>query len=90
MYLGKILESGPTESIFKTPFHPYTSILLASAEQKRISLKGEVPSGSEIPPGCRFHLRCPYTKDICREKEPRLEEKESRHLVSCHYPLSYV
>jgi len=90
MYLGKILESGPTESIFKTPLHPYTSILLASAEQKRTSLKGEVPSGSEIPPGCRFYPRCPYTKDICREKEPNLEEKESGHLVSCHYPLGYV
>jgi len=90
MYLGKLIEMGSKETIFKAPLHPYTSILLASAEKNRFLLKGEVPSASEIPSGCRFHPRCPYIKDICKVAEPELKEKTPHHLVSCHYPLSYV
>ena len=90
MYLGKVVESSPKDFVFKKPFHPYTSILLSSVEKKRFLLKGEIPLSSQIPSGCRFHPRCPYAKDLCREIEPELGEAEPLHLVSCHYPLSYV
>lgn len=85
MYLGKLIELGSKESVFKEPLHPYTSILV-SAEQKRFSLKEELKS-TEISSGCRFHQRCPHPKDICKKAEPLLEEKKPFHLVSCHYPL---
>jgi oligopeptide/dipeptide ABC transporter ATP-binding protein len=90
MYLGKIVEICSKEEIFKRALHPYTFILLSSVERKKFLWKEEIPLASQIPSGCRFHPRCPYTRDICREIEPELEEKVPSHLVSCHYPLSYV
>jgi oligopeptide/dipeptide ABC transporter ATP-binding protein len=92
MYLGKFMEAGSTESIISNPMHPYTQSLISSfpepnpefRKEKRIILKGEIPSPINIPSGCRFHPRCPYAKDICREKEPELVEISSGHLVACH------
>jgi peptide/nickel transport system ATP-binding protein len=91
MYLGKIVEMGDKESLFSNPMHPYTQALLSAIpvpdpkrKSKRIELTGEVPSAINIPTGCRFHPRCPYKKDECSKKEPRITEVEKEHLVACH------
>lgn len=91
MYLGKIVEVAKTGELFDNSQHPYTQALLSAVpsirkekEKKRIILKGEVASGSNIPPGCRFHPRCGRANDLCRQVEPMLEGRE--HLVACHYP----
>ncbi len=91
MYLGKIVELGPTEEIIQDPFHPYTKALLSAVpvpdptlKRDRIGLSGEMPSPSHPPRGCRFHTRCPIAKPQCREKEPVPKEVTEGHLVSCH------
>jgi dipeptide transport system ATP-binding protein len=80
MYLGKIVEYGPKASVFRQPKHPYTRALLAStpvlnaaARRERTVLKGELPSPLNPPPGCAFHLRCPYAVERCRVDVPVLE-----------------
>lgn len=93
MYLGKVMESGPVQNIFKTPRHPYTLSLLSSVptltdeEDKmlpeRIPLTGETPSIMEIQRGCRFASRCPYVMDVCKVKEPELVRVENQY-VRCH------
>jgi len=92
MYLGKIVEYGPSEIIFENALHPYTKALLASIpvprplkEYKGIELKGEVPNPINPPPGCRFHPRCPIAGEICRREEPELREVEKGHYVACFY-----
>lgn len=92
MYLGKIMECADTDELFSHAAHPYTRALLSAipimagrGKFNRIVLKGEVPSASAIPPGCRFHTRCPYAKDICISSEPPLKEIAPNHLVSCHF-----
>jgi len=94
MYLGKIVEKGPTEEVITRPLHPYTEALLAAvpvpdptARRTKVIVKGEVPSAIFPPPGCRFHPRCPYAQDICRREEPELIEVEKGHMVACHFPL---
>lgn len=91
MYLGKIVELAPNEELFGNPLHPYTKSLLSSLpipdpdlRRDRRLVLGEVGSSIDIPPGCRFHPRCPYAMNICREKEPPLQEKVEGHLVACH------
>ena len=91
MYLGKIVEMGHKESLFSNPMHPYTQALLSAIpvpnperKAKRIELTGEVPSAINIPTGCRFHPRCPYRKDKCSKKEPRITKVEKEHFVACH------
>ncbi len=78
MYAGKVVETGPTESVIFNPKHPYTQALLKSVPTiKSHDLApptGEVPSLVALPSGCRFHPRCPYVMDICREKEPELRK----------------
>ncbi len=92
MYLGKIVEYGPAEEVFEKPLHPYTQALFSAIpipdpvetrRRKRIKVSGEPPSPINPPPGCRFHPRCPITKDVCRREEPKLEEVESGHYVAC-------
>src|SRR5262252_4587079 len=80
MYLGKIVEEGPKDAIFTRPAHPYTRALLAStpslegqARRERLSLKGELPSPLNPPPGCPFHTRCPHAIERCRSDVPALE-----------------
>ncbi len=89
MYLGQIVESGITFDIINKPLHPYTKALISAVpvpgkiRSKRILLKGEIPSASSPPPGCRFHTRCPEVMNICSRKAPVREEIDGRK-VSCH------
>jgi len=91
MYLGKIVELAEAEELYLNPRHPYTRALLsaipmidASGKPERIRLPGEVPSPVNPPPGCSFHPRCSYAKDVCRTTEPRLEVGGGGHAVACH------
>jgi peptide/nickel transport system ATP-binding protein len=91
MYLGKIVEIGPKRQIFAAPKHPYTEALLSSvpvpepgARRPRIVLKGDVPSPMRPPTGCRFHTRCPYAFERCRNEEPTLRPVGAGHLAACH------
>ena len=91
MYLGKMMELGPTREVFEEPLHPYTKALLASvpipeprARQWNFVLQGNVPSPVNPPSGCRFHTRCPMAQDICREQEPPLRQVAPDRWVACH------
>ena len=93
MYLGQIVESGSKAQIFDSAMHPYTEALLSAApsfdienrkNKKRIILAGDIPSPANPPPGCRFHTRCPYAAEMCRELEPESEELAPGHFVKCH------
>jgi oligopeptide transport system ATP-binding protein len=94
MFLGRLVELGRTEEIFVQPLHPYTMLLISAVPRadphqrgrERPMLTGEVPSPMNLPPGCRFHTRCPFAKDICRTEDPRLREVGGR-AVACHFPL---
>ena len=86
MYLGEIVEIAETEEIFKNPLHPYTKALLSSVPQinktdKKIILKGDLPSPSNPPEGCKFHTRCPYAMEKCKTCIPK--ESGIRHKVRC-------
>jgi oligopeptide/dipeptide ABC transporter ATP-binding protein len=90
MYLGRIVESGAAEEVFRNPAHPYTEALLSAfpapdpddADQ-RIVLQGDVPSAAYPPPGCAFHTRCPYATDACREVVPDLIAVRDDHYSAC-------
>ena len=91
MYLGGMVEYGYTADIFKNPLHPYTKALFSAipipdpkAKQNRIVLEGSIPSPANPPKGCKFHTRCPFAKDCCREVAPEQKELEPGHFVSCH------
>ncbi len=90
MYMGKIVELGTVEQIFKNAAHPYTRALLSAIPEpypekkaEDIGLKGEVPSLINLPRGCNFQSRCPYVHDECYKKEPQLIQKEPGHYFSC-------
>lgn len=97
MYLGKIVELGPTESVLTAPLHPYTQALLASSPRVGLRapgalLVGEPPDAAKIPPGCRFHPRCPEVRSgragplepSCRAEIPELVEIRPDHFAACH------
>jgi oligopeptide/dipeptide ABC transporter ATP-binding protein len=91
MYLGKIVELARTEELFQRPLHPYAKALLSAipipdpdSGRERIILAGDVPNPINPPKACRFHPRCGYAREICREEEPELGEAGGGHLVSCH------
>ncbi|MBS3766256.1 ABC transporter ATP-binding protein [Candidatus Bipolaricaulota bacterium] len=96
MYLGRLVEVGPTNEILNPPYHPYTEALLSSVsvpdpdvEQKRIRLEGAVPSARDVPDGCRFHTRCPRKiGEICEEEEPPTQSVgDGEHTITCHIPI---
>ncbi|MBK9747607.1 MAG: ABC transporter ATP-binding protein [Chloroflexi bacterium] len=90
MYLGKIVESAPTDLLFKQPAHPYTQALLSSVPQPRWSnsgraaeIKGEVPSPLNPPAGCYFSTRCPHVMARCKQEQPALVEVQPGHKAAC-------
>jgi len=95
MYLGKVVETGPRESLFGEPRHPYTKALVGAIpvpdpeRRRRAAVApgafGELPSPLNPPAGCRFHTRCPFASERCREEEPRPEPAGPGHEVACHH-----
>ena len=92
MYLGRIVEEGPAREVIESPRHPYTKALLSVVPRrdprKRVSaqiLRGETPNPIDVPPGCRFHPRCPIAIEACKESEPELEAAAGRpdHRAAC-------
>jgi peptide/nickel transport system ATP-binding protein len=102
MYLGKLVETGPTASVYEAPAHPYTAGLLeavpvadprARAGRERAAIRGELPSPIDPPSGCRFRTRCPRAQEICAAVEPlmlplaRQAPGAAPHQAACHFPL---
>ncbi|RUX75339.1 MULTISPECIES: ABC transporter ATP-binding protein [unclassified Mesorhizobium] len=95
LYLGRIMELGPSEEVFSGPHHPYTEALLSAVpkldqtETARIRLDGEIPSATNPPSGCVFHTRCPRKiGPICEQQEPPLSEAQPGHSIRCHIPYA--
>ena len=90
MYLGKIVEVGESESVWRNRLHPYTRALIASipdeAGRGAARLKGDVPSPLDPPPGCAFASRCPIARPVCRTTRPPLSDADRPHRVACHFP----
>jgi peptide/nickel transport system ATP-binding protein len=96
MYLGKICEVAPTDSLYSKPRHPYTATLMASVpsltprrrKKQPIVARGETPSPLDVPSGCRFRTRCPAATDRCAREEPQIRPVGAAgHFVACHHPL---
>jgi peptide/nickel transport system ATP-binding protein/oligopeptide transport system ATP-binding protein len=97
MYLGKVVELAPADSLYGFPRHPYTGALLSavpvpdpaqSHRRGRQLLSGDVPSPANPPPACRFHTRCPKAQEVCSAQEPPLEHKGGGSVAACHFPLT--
>ncbi len=94
MYLGSVVETGPTDTLFRHPAHPYTEALMSAvpvahageARRERIILRGDVPSPLRPPSGCRFHTRCVKVGDRCRSERPLLRDVGDGRVAACHYP----
>lgn len=94
MYLGSIVELAGNKTLIERPLHPYTQALLSAIpladpdlgrKTQRIPLEGEIPSPINQPSGCKFHQRCRFAQDLCKEKAPKLAEVEDNHYVACHF-----
>ena len=91
MYLGSILEMAPSEDLYRSPLHPYTRSLISAIpdsdvdhQRQRITLKGDVPSPSQLPSGCPFHTRCDQCMEQCKTEKPAYKEASPGHFVACH------
>lgn len=91
MNLGQIVETAAADALFAAPRHPYSRALLSAipvpkprAKRSHIVLQGEIPSALSPPPGCRFHTRCPYVVDRCRNEMPQLVPYGIGHATACH------
>ena len=96
LYCGEIMEEGDTESLLTSPLHPYTEALLSAIpvvdendKRERILLEGDIPSPVNPPSGCKFHTRCRYCQQKCKEEVPQWTEVGNNHYVACHYPLHH-
>ena len=91
MYLGSILEEGPSEEVFAAPAHLYSQTLISAVPvvettpHQRIALSGDVPSPLKPPSGCQYHPRCPVARERCRGRRPALVEHPSGHKIACHF-----
>ena len=94
MYLGRIVEDGPSDVIYKKPMHPYTQALISAipepdptVKKEKQVLEGDVPSPIHPPSGCHFHPRCFYAQDKCRKETPKLRqiENNTKHSIACHF-----
>ncbi|HHV26485.1 MAG TPA: dipeptide ABC transporter ATP-binding protein [Tissierellia bacterium] len=92
MYLGTLVELSEKNVLFDNPKHPYTQALLSAIpvpdptkKINRILLKGDIPSPANPPSGCKFHTRCMYAKDICKEQVPEFKDLGGEHFVACHF-----
>jgi oligopeptide transport system ATP-binding protein len=102
MYLGRIVELSERDEVYDHPLHPYTQALLSAIpipdpgkeeQRQRLILEGDVPSPANPPQGCRFHTRCPYVTEICREEDPEfrnLGTEETPHYVACHHAEDFL
>ncbi|HMK83552.1 MAG TPA: oligopeptide/dipeptide ABC transporter ATP-binding protein [Candidatus Bathyarchaeia archaeon] len=98
MYLGEIVELADANALYDKPLHPYTQALISAVpvpdvkhKTSRIILPGEVPSPIDPPAGCRFHPRCPYATDICKQVSPAFEDKLiNGHYVACHHAAKFI
>jgi oligopeptide/dipeptide ABC transporter ATP-binding protein len=91
MYLGKLVELGPSEAVFRDPLHPYTKALFGAIPQPVVDsrqpltiLEGNVPSPVSPPSGCRFHTRCPLAQEICKQEQPEFRQVRSGRFIACH------
>lgn len=93
MYLGRVVELAPADDIYENPLHPYTKCLISAVpipdpkqarQNKRVLLKGDLPSPLDMPSGCPFHTRCPYAAKICIDAVPQMRELATGHFVACH------
>ncbi len=97
MYQGRIVEQGPADSLFSTPRHPYTALLIEAApklgkKRERVVAIGETPSTITPPGGCPFHPRCPKSQEICENTRPLLSQDQvdrPGHIAACHFPASW-
>jgi len=94
MYLGDIVESGPTDKVIHNPGHPYTNSLIESMPRRsteptaeKDQIEGEVPNPVDLPSGCRYRPRCHYATERCEQVEPDLELVDEKQFASCHHPL---
>jgi peptide/nickel transport system ATP-binding protein len=98
MYLGKLCEIGPAESVFTSPAHPYTEALMSAvphvhdgrSSRPSRAMAGELPSPTDPPSGCRFRTRCARAEPICERVEPAMRPFGSDHFAACHHPLQTV
>ncbi|WP_127591541.1 ABC transporter ATP-binding protein [Paenibacillus lautus] len=91
MYLGSMMEIASRDELFQNPLHPYTKALLSAipipipkVKRDRIVLQGDIPNPANPPAGCKFHTRCPYAIDICKQQVPAFREVTAGHFVACH------